>query len=111
MAFNASIFEINKYRYPRGDLFVIMTVEQGVVKYLAADEHIKEGKFIPDSRAALVFDGFSLANRVFDDMGFNPLLTQEPKQCYIVPLAAIQILTGIDGGITPTHSVVSLEDD
>lgn len=103
MKFDANIFELNQYRYPRSDLFVIMTVEQGLIKYLSTEDG-REGKFKPDSESALVFDGFNLASKVHDDMQLG-----DSGHHYIVPLAAIQILTGVCGGVTPTHTVVSLE--
>ncbi len=105
MKIDSSIWELNKNRYPRYDLFVIVTVDQCLVKYLATDD-LKDAEFIPDSMSALVFDGFNLANKLFVDMGFDLVHGH-----YIVPIGAIQILTGVTGGISTHHTVIRESDN
>jgi len=97
--FNESVYRENELRYPSHDLYVFMFVEEGKIQYFSQG---LDGVvvFVESSEEALVFDGFETANRVFAD------LELEDKKVYITPLAAIQIMTGVCGGIAPKNMVI-----
>ncbi len=99
MSFDSSVFEINKHRYPRSDLFVVMTVDNSNVQFLTTEDGI-HAAITKNSNEAFVFDGYDVA------LKFVMALEVEDQHYYIVPLAAVQILTGIEGGVTPTHKVI-----
>lgn len=114
MSFDSNVWNENKLRYPRHDLFVIMTVNNAQVKYLSVNHSkdkfyriFNESALLSESPAeALVIDDFNLANQIFTDMQ----LDSSDDHFYIVPLSAVQILTGIGGGVSPTNTVIRWDD-
>lgn len=101
MDFAKDIYDKNKYRYSRRDLVVIMTVEDGDIRFFSStDNH--EVAFNPNSENATVFSNIEIATMVLNDIG----LTE--GHSYVIPLAALQILAGIDGGVSPTNPIYQL---
>ena len=97
--FDKCIYEENKGRYPQSELVVIMTIKSNEVQYLSLHDQRDEPLFMSNSEYALLFDGFELAKEILSEMGLAD------QSCYIVPLAAVQILRGVMGGVAPTNTV------